>query len=208
VKEVPLTKGLFALVDDDDFAEVSKLKWRAGPHGYAISGGKTTIYMHRFILGARKGQEVDHINHQRRDNRLSNLRFLSHLLNRVNNSSRGIFYKHRKWFARVKHLDREYQLGAFKMEAEALTAVRVARESIFYGRPITALSYRSRYEFHNVKNTSGYRGIFRLDGKWGASVTIRRVRHYLGTYPTKEEAARVRQQFLDRVLPLQTIEVA
>lgn len=41
-------------------------------------------YIHRLILNAPKGQEVDHINHDTLDNRHCNLRLVSHKENRLN----------------------------------------------------------------------------------------------------------------------------
>lgn len=73
VRQVPLTRGLIALVDADDFDRVSQHKWSAMNHGSAQARiGKTRVQMHRFILGLNgddKAAVVDHINHNRLDNR-------------------------------------------------------------------------------------------------------------------------------------------
>lgn len=75
-----------ALIDRADVQLVEGLSWYAkrtnnlGSTKYyaaanAIVGGKrTTVKMHRLILGAERGEVVDHINGNTLDNRRSNLR--------------------------------------------------------------------------------------------------------------------------------------
>lgn len=79
--EIALTRGRVAIVDDDDLHLIIGYAWHLDPgirsiHGYAKSvSGRKTIYMHRLILGAVRGQIVDHINRNSLDNRRCNLRF-------------------------------------------------------------------------------------------------------------------------------------
>lgn len=54
MKEIPLTRGHVALIDDEDYERVSLYKWYARPNGkgssiYAVS--KKVGYLHRFIIG-------------------------------------------------------------------------------------------------------------------------------------------------------------
>lgn len=96
MKEVPLTRGLIALVDDEDFEVVSALRWHALTSGkadeyYAASRqrgggpGRPVLLMHRVIMQpASKEIQVDHINGKRLDNRRSNLRFATFQQNRAN----------------------------------------------------------------------------------------------------------------------------
>lgn len=78
---VPLTKGKYAIVDEDDYDRVMA----AGPWNYLVSGGggrrpyavgPGLVRLHRFVLGVDKGdrRQVDHINGDTLDNRKSNLR--------------------------------------------------------------------------------------------------------------------------------------
>ena len=98
MKEIPLTKGLVAIIDDEDFERVSRYKWLALPRkrtSYAtrtsqVGGTKKTVYLHRFILNASNGLQVDHINGNGLDNRKSNLRLVTHSENLRNS------YKHRR----------------------------------------------------------------------------------------------------------------
>lgn len=85
-QQIPLTRGLVALVDDDDFASVSAHKWHAQPHGrtaYAVrypylNGKRVYTRLHRELLRATSAQEVDHINGDGLDNRRANLRIVTH----------------------------------------------------------------------------------------------------------------------------------
>jgi hypothetical protein len=80
--KINLTKNAVAIVDASDFGVLSSRKWQLHSGGYAISNGK--ILMHRAILGAKKGQEIDHINRNKLDNRRSNLRFVTRSENQLN----------------------------------------------------------------------------------------------------------------------------
>lgn len=85
MKQIPLTQGKFALVDDEDFEQLNKWSWKLSTNGYAIrcpSNGKnenggykyTTVRMHRVVMKTPRHLEADHINANRLDNRKSNLR--------------------------------------------------------------------------------------------------------------------------------------
>ncbi len=68
-----------AIVDDDDLPMLSKFRWSAvfkrGHKPYAIAYDQPIdIYMHRLILSAPHGLQVDHINGDGLDNRRLNLR--------------------------------------------------------------------------------------------------------------------------------------
>lgn len=90
---VPLTQGLFALVDDEDLERVSAFKWRVismnGRPRYAMrtiqqNGAKQTLYMHRWIIDAPTGAYVDHKNGNGFDNRRDNLRLATSAQNATN----------------------------------------------------------------------------------------------------------------------------
>lgn len=91
MRRIKLTQGKFAIVDDEDFDWLSHWSWHLAAGGrYARTGvgprkNHKKIYMHRLILKAKKGQEVDHINQNKLDNRKSNLRFVNRSLNNLNN---------------------------------------------------------------------------------------------------------------------------
>lgn len=79
---VPLSRGLFAIIDSADVPLVSPHKWsvdnpKGGRHFYAhASLGRHGVYlsMHRLLAGATPDQHVDHANGDGLDNRRANLR--------------------------------------------------------------------------------------------------------------------------------------
>ena len=65
MKHVYLANGKgTALVDDEDYPAISARKWSNDGHGYAVTyrGNHRLITMHRLIMDAKKGDEIDHIN--------------------------------------------------------------------------------------------------------------------------------------------------
>jgi len=100
MKEIELTQGQVAIVDDEDFEYLSQWKWRASWHEnnksfYAAradrsTGKYKTIYMHRLIMQTESGLECDHIFHNTLDNRKSVLRNVTRSENQRNNRRANI----------------------------------------------------------------------------------------------------------------------
>jgi len=79
-KEIVTSKGIKILVDDDDYEVLKDFKYHITYKGYACRSKwspKKNIYIHREILGAKKGEQIDHINRDKLDNRKCNLRICS-----------------------------------------------------------------------------------------------------------------------------------
>jgi len=89
---VPLSRGKFARIDEQDVALVSAYTWCTSLSkitAYAVTkiGGRknlVTILLHRLITGAAADMAVDHINHDGLDNRRANLRVVSLQENNTN----------------------------------------------------------------------------------------------------------------------------
>lgn len=87
IRQIQLTRGFVALVDEQDFERVNQYRWNCMNHGAAQARiGTERVQMHRFILGLSKDDKtvVDHINHNRLDNRRCNLRVGTHADNSAN----------------------------------------------------------------------------------------------------------------------------
>lgn len=95
MREIQLTKGAVAIVDDRDFKRVSRYKWRLAENKrtgqrYAISntGGphsqRKGLALHSFILRVPPGFEVDHRDRDGLNCRRSNLRKATATQNRQN----------------------------------------------------------------------------------------------------------------------------
>ena len=94
-KEIELTSGEIALVDDSDFENLIKFSWRAAGTGktkyairqYGTGRKRKTIRMHRQLLNITETYRfVDHINGNGLDNRRENLRICFHKENMRNMS--------------------------------------------------------------------------------------------------------------------------
>lgn len=86
---IAIKDAVAAVISGASAEVVLSHKWYASPHsmgGYYATAriDKKTTYMHRLIMGAGKGETVDHINHDTLDNRLTNLRILSNSDNAQN----------------------------------------------------------------------------------------------------------------------------
>jgi hypothetical protein len=98
MKEISLTRGKVALIDDEDFKYLNQWKWYAHKIGrtyYADCTQKINdhfihVYMHRIIMKPSKGMEIDHIDHNGLNNQKSNLRFCTHSQNMKNHSQHGL----------------------------------------------------------------------------------------------------------------------
>jgi hypothetical protein len=158
-RSIQLTRGLVAIVDDDDFERISAVKWYASPHGgvfYAkrkasVDGDmRVTIPMHRVIMAAPPGTHVDHVNGDTLDNRRANLRICSARENHQNRRRcplkpgasmyKGVSWHRRdaRWRARIRSGEtlpdgraRDILLGYFATELEAAIAYDAAARKHF-----------------------------------------------------------------------------
>lgn len=129
------------LLSQEDFYILKEKKIYFDKHsGYyrIYLGEKKTIYLHRYILKAKKGQIVDHINRDKKDNRRENLRFVSAKLNNYNknvenNLGRGIYYDKygKRYRACISHENKTLKLGSFKNVFEAKKAYNLKAIEIY-----------------------------------------------------------------------------
>lgn len=140
---LPLTRGLFALVDEQDFEGVAAASWAPSKTKcttYARNSKKQ--YLHRLIMNAPAGMEVDHRNGDGLDCRRSNLRVCTAGQNRCNmrkttipktSRFKGVCWDRtrNKWRATIK-LHRQWTyLGRFDNEIDAAKAFDMAARELF-----------------------------------------------------------------------------
>ena len=147
MKEIQLTQGYVALVDDEDFERCMEgPKWYSQVHRrkngsvrtvYAQrrvrreDGTRTSQYMHRFILGVTDPKvQVDHKDHNGLNNQKYNLRPATSAENAHNqcistdssSGCKGVHWSDQKWVARIMIDGKRRQLGRFVSIANAKKA--------------------------------------------------------------------------------------
>jgi hypothetical protein len=81
-----------------------------------------------YIHGVWPSGEIDHINHQTNDNRISNLRDVSRSVNQQNKKTvRGYNKDGNRWKAQIRTAGKFKHLGCFGTEAEAHAAYQQAK---------------------------------------------------------------------------------
>lgn len=142
MKLIPLTKGQHAIVDDEDFEWLSQWKWHVRYDRYTksyyagrmgkIDGIFRTVSMHREILKAKKGQQVDHGNHNTLDNRRGNIAIVTSGENKKNkrlyaNNTSGVAgvqwnVRVKRWIALVIVNKKRVHLGSYVEKQDAIDA--------------------------------------------------------------------------------------
>lgn len=137
---IQLTQGKVAIVDDDDYAYLSRFTWSASIKGdrcYAIAtvNGRLT-FMHHCILVPRVGFMVDHKDRNGSNNQKLNLRYATALQNtqnqgiKKNNTSgfKGVWFVvgRNEWRARIWVNRKPVDLGRFPTAEAAAVAYNEA----------------------------------------------------------------------------------
>lgn len=157
MKLISLTRGQFALVDDEDFEELSGHSWQAHfsrtkngfyPSRTDYSDDKKYISMHRQILGLIDPRvQVDHIDGNPLNNQRSNLRIATNGQNSQNKKKhsdctskyKGVGWKKESnaWRARITRpavlsvSAKTIDFGYFDSEVEAAKAYDMAARALF-----------------------------------------------------------------------------
>lgn len=206
VKKIQLTKGKYALVDDEDYENLVKYKWHAVNGKYAArsvwNGTKRKmVLMHREVLGNPEGLDVDHINMNTFDNRKGNLRAVTHQYNCFNRPAVGghsrfkgvIKSSNGKWSSRISVGGKDINLGTYETEEDAAKAYNVG--ALQYVGDVAMLNPVDHTNFTlNIKpKSSKYRGVsFRKrNGLWTVNISVNGSKKFLGDFETEHDAARM-----------------
>lgn len=236
MKEIKLTKGKVALVDDEDFEYLNQWKWQAqksnktyyAKRGIGISKTNPKHYsvkMHRQIMGVKSYKEdarqVDHKDWNGLNNQKENLRVCTPSQNAYNRRSskgdskyKGVLKqpKSEYWGAKITVKTRGKMLGVFEDEKEAAIAYDNAARKYYKEFAVLNFPDENREPRGKInqsisslrqltKSKTGFRGVIKSGQKFIAQIGVKRKTIcdgafeprkvlYLGTFQTKEEAAR------------------
>lgn len=117
-----------AFIDDIDFVRCQIHTWHLHKHGYIVSTTQPQVKLHRFLLNCIKGDglDVDHHNHNKKDNTRKNLRICTRNQNNANSRKlkiqsskyKGVcwVYREQKFRATITVNYKQKHLGYFNSE--------------------------------------------------------------------------------------------
>ncbi len=131
-------------MDDEDYERINAHKWcaqfaRKTNSYYAVrasprddNGRRRRVWMHREVMNARPGEQVDHIHHNTTDQQKANLRICTHSQNMSNTRMHSdntsgfkgaLFHKRdKKWMAYIRVNGKVKHLGYFDTALDAAIA--------------------------------------------------------------------------------------
>lgn len=160
MKEIKLTQGKVALVDDEDYDYLSQWKWCAKKGTNTFYARKSTWdkrekkysceIMHRLIMNAPEGSLIDHVDHNGLNNQKANLRICTKQQNQQNRIAKGkskylgvwphidkkrrkegSVYVWKRWASKIMISGKLINLGLFKSETLAALAYDCAARKHF-----------------------------------------------------------------------------
>jgi len=155
MKEIKLTQGKVALVDDEDYDYLNQWKWHAvrirntyyaSRNSPYINGRRKPIRMQWKIISVSKGLVADHIDGNGLNNQKSNLRVCTNQQNSFNHKRginksgyKGVGYVDGLVRARICINGKLIHLGMYKNEIEAAKAYDSA--AIYYYGEFAKLNF-------------------------------------------------------------------
>lgn len=149
-RSIVLPDGFTIRLDDEDMHLLGEYTWRAhwtGQRHYAARktdvGGKTkTIYLHRLIVAAPPGLQVDHRDGDTLNNTRANLRLVTAAQNQQNRRGaqrnsrtgvRNVVYRpdRDRYYVKTRLNGRVRYWGSFASLDDAANAAREARQQVF-----------------------------------------------------------------------------
>jgi len=156
MREIQLTQGKIALVDNADFEWLNRWDWHAKRDHNTWYACRMGVLMHRFLLDADEEIKVDHKDQNGLNNQRSNLRLATTQQNNHNRSKnrhsvsiyKGVTWHSRDkiWIARITFNSQVHHLGSFVNEIDAAIAYDTA--AIIYFGSFARLNFPTRLIIH------------------------------------------------------------
>lgn len=224
MKEIELTKGYRAIVDDKDYEWINSFNWYCLGGKYAVRKTRRegAILMHRLILGASKQEQVDHVNRNGLDNRRANLRLCNSSQNMMNKKPKNSLSKYKGlsknnssskagWLVQVCKDYKVYNIGVFQSEIEAAKnydkAVLYYHDNnfVYLNFPELIQEYKKYPYFSNKafkidsrQTSSMFRGVCKrkLRKSWSAQLSINNKVINIGHFENESDAARAYDKYV------------
>lgn len=128
-----------ALADLECIDLIKQYKWHLRQDGYVSSSDN--IFLHRLIMNCDENMVIDHINHNKLDNRRENLKICTQkenvrnqVIKKTNTSGyTGVYKRGRKWCARIYVDGQQIYLGTFDTFEKAKQA-RISAEVEYFNK--------------------------------------------------------------------------
>jgi hypothetical protein len=146
MKLIPLTRGLFAQVDDKNYDWLNQWKWYAKKTKYTYyairctqhNNKKVFIRMHRLIMNTPNNLDVAHLDHNGLNCLESNMRNATRSQNNMNRPSngvskyKGVSYVQNKYIVAQININKIHlSLGYFPTEEDAARAYDTKAKELF-----------------------------------------------------------------------------
>lgn len=143
------------IIDIEDYKKIKQYTWRTSSNGYIITTiNRKNILLHRLIMNPSDDLIVDHINHDKKDNRRSNLRICTVSNNNMNKSKlksntsgvTGVTWNKKGgyWVSQIG-LNNEIIILGYNTNFEKAVKLRKEAEEKYFGE----------YSYHNSINNRG-----------------------------------------------------
>ena len=217
-KVIKTYRGYEIKVDDNDYEWLKKYTWCVGDytHGYATctdrsDGKQKSLRIHRLITNAKPGEFVDHINHDRLDNRRSNLRVCTPAQNSYNARKRkdgaskykGVYKYGEKYCSSIQYDFMRYHLGYYTSEEDAAYYYNLKAKE-YYGDFAALNELPSNYIPNEPFKPNLARGIYskyrgvtwcKKDKRWKAKIQHKGRTINIGSFITERIAAEMYNTF-------------